>query len=335
MRHGIENTLVLRQDEVYRDLKAESLVSHSISEGPFPRPLFIAHLTDGFATHQGAYITRDSRLIGEFSQYFDSPIETHRYLHSLRLFRKIKKVDRPVFALAGAGQYNYHHWWVDILPKFHLIQKYGNVPSNVLYYVETSKSFQTETLRFLGINSASLLDSRETQTLRAREIIVASPRSPLQRQDPWVVAWIRKTFLSMAEDYPGRPHCVLISRKGAKTRGVVNEDEIAECLAPLNPVTVELEKLTVAQQIGLFAGAKWIIAPHGAGLTNVLFAPKDCRIIELFGSTQINECYRFLAENVGCPHTPLLGEDVIDSQTGQTHIRVNITLLKKAVFGDA
>ena len=327
LRHGIEKTVVLDQDELDRNLQITP-----VEHGPYPRKLYVSRLDSAFATHQGAYITRDSLLIEEFSQYFDQPIEKHRYLRSLRLFRKIKKIDGTVFALTGAGQYNYHHWWLDILPKFHLIRTYGDVPPDVLYYVETSKPFQLETLRFLGLSPASLFNSRETQIIQAQHMIAASPRPPTQKQDPWTLAWLRKTFSPIAEPHPAQPRCILISRKGAKTRGIVNEDQIVECLAHLNPTVIELEKLTVAQQIGLFSGAKWIIAPHGAGLTNILFAPKDCRIIELFGSTRINDCYRYLAEGIGCPYTALLGEDVIEPQTGETHIRTNIDSLKAALM---
>ena len=31
----------------------------------------------------------------------------------------------------------------------------------------------------------------------------------------------------------------------------------------------------------LFRQAKTIIAPHGAGLANLIFAPSDCRVVEL------------------------------------------------------
>jgi capsular polysaccharide biosynthesis protein len=332
LRHGIDKTVVLHQDDVGRNLQAASSEPAPPSRGPYPRKLYVSQLADAFATHQGAYITRDSQLIEEFSQYFDQPIEKHRYLRSLRLLRKIKKIDRPVFALTGAGQYNYHHWWLDILPKFHLIQAYADVPSDVLYYVEISKPFQLETLRYLGLPPESLLNSRQTQIIQARHMMAASPRSPTQKPDPWTLAWVRKTFSPMAQPHPDRPNCVLISRKQAKTRSIVNEDEIMKCLAPLNPIVIELEKLTVAEQIGLFAGAKQIIAPHGAGLTNLIFAPRDCRIIELFGASRINDCYRYLAEGIGCPYTPLLGEDVVDPQTGETNIRASIASLKAELF---
>jgi capsular polysaccharide biosynthesis protein len=335
MREGTEQTLTLEQDEVYHNLfhGSDEPKAAMLSGESYPRKLYVSHLANAFVTHQGGYITRNSHLIEEFSQYFDYPIEEHRYLHSLRLFRKIRKINQPIVSLTGMGQYNYHHWWMDILPKFHLMRTYGEIPSGSLYYVEASKPFQRETLGYLGIEPSSLLNSRETQIIKTQHLIAASPRSPRQKPDQWAVTWLRTTFSPFAKSSHGQPQCILISRKRAKNRGFTNEDQIVDCLAPLLPVVVDLEDLTVAEQIGLFAGARWIIAPHGAGLTNLLFARSDCRVIELFGSIKINDCYRHLAESVGCSHTFLLGEDVVDSHTGEKSIQTNIAALKATLFG--
>jgi capsular polysaccharide biosynthesis protein len=332
-KQSILKTTVLNQDEVYRDLPQLPTSSGRPGAVAYPRPLFVSTLADAYVTHQGGYITRDSRLIEEFSQHYDYPIAEHRYLHSLRMLRAFERIDRPVIALTGAGQYNYCHWWLDILPKLHLIRRYGEMPADPLYYVESFKPFQKELLGYFGLTADSVLSSREHGIIRPRHLLAASPRSPLQQPDPWAVAWTRATFSRFAVGHPAKPRCVLISRRKAKTRRIVNEEEIAACLAPLQPTIVDLEDLTVAQQIGLFAEAKWIIAPHGAGLTNMIFAQKDCQIIELFGSEKINDCYRYLAEVVGCAHTFLLGENVIDPRDGQTHMRADVVGLKAALFG--
>ena len=44
---------------------------------------------------------------------------------------------------------------------------------------------------------------------------------------------------------------------------------------------VYLEKMTIMEQVELFRTASHVIAAHGAGLTNVLFAPSEARILEI------------------------------------------------------
>ena len=44
---------------------------------------------------------------------------------------------------------------------------------------------------------------------------------------------------------------------------------------------VYLEQFSIREQVELFRTASHVIAAHGAGLTNVLFAPAEARILEI------------------------------------------------------
>ena len=41
------------------------------------------------------------------------------------------------------------------------------------------------------------------------------------------------------------------------------------------------DRFSISEQVELFRTASHVIAAHGAGLTNVLFAPADVRILEI------------------------------------------------------
>ena len=74
---------------------------------------------------------------------------------------------------------------------------------------------------------------------------------------------------------------IYISRKLAVRRHLSNENEIMPMLRKHNFRKVYLEKMTIMEQVELFRRASHVISAHGAGLTNVLFAPKDARILEI------------------------------------------------------
>ncbi|MBG56083.1 MAG: hypothetical protein CL935_03000 [Deltaproteobacteria bacterium] len=74
---------------------------------------------------------------------------------------------------------------------------------------------------------------------------------------------------------------IYISRKLAVRRHLSNEYEIMPLLRKHNFRKVYLEKMTIMEQVELFRRASHVISAHGAGLTNVLFAPKDARILEI------------------------------------------------------
>ena len=72
-----------------------------------------------------------------------------------------------------------------------------------------------------------------------------------------------------------------------------------------------LSELSFEQQAELFAQADMIVAPHGAGLTNIMFA-KDCEIIEIFGS-KIKPTFYLQSQVLNLEYTALLQKAVGDN----------------------
>jgi capsular polysaccharide biosynthesis protein len=62
--------------------------------------------------------------------------------------------------------------------------------------------------------------------------------------------------------------------------------------------TIELGSLSFAEQVSLFASAKVIIGPHGAGLANLVFCRKGTTVIELFADDYVFPLYYDLANKV-------------------------------------
>ena len=58
--------------------------------------------------------------------------------------------------------------------------------------------------------------------------------------------------------------------------------------------------LSMAEQAELFAGAEVIVGPHGAGLTNMIFADPDrCQVVELPMRPHVNRCFGYMAQALG------------------------------------
>lgn len=75
---------------------------------------------------------------------------------------------------------------------------------------------------------------------------------------------------------------LMIRRGGPDPRMGEAEATMAGALASdLGFETLTLEDLTFDQQVAAFANAEAVIAPHGAGLANLVFAEASCLIVEL------------------------------------------------------
>ncbi|MGL5075704.1 MAG: glycosyltransferase family 61 protein, partial [Waterburya sp.] len=102
-------------------------------------------------------------------------------------------------------------------------------------------------------------------------------------------------------------------------------------LEPLGFAIYILEEMSYLEQVKLFAQAQVIVAPHGAGLTNLIFADHPI-ILELFGA-YVGREFANLARGMGfeygclgCP--PPRGE--MRQKDGEMVVNVNelIELLK-------
>jgi capsular polysaccharide biosynthesis protein len=69
-----------------------------------------------------------------------------------------------------------------------------------------------------------------------------------------------------------------------------------------------LEEMTWSDQIVAFCSAREIVAPHGAGLANLVFCERGTRVVELFNSEYVNPCFWRLAAVRGLDYRPVVDD---------------------------
>lgn len=88
---------------------------------------------------------------------------------------------------------------------------------------------------------------------------------------------------------------IFVSRKDTTKRGVENEDELAEALSSLGFKSVLMSDFSVKEQAKIFRNAECIVAPHGAGLTNLVFSTSRTKLVELLPDDYLNPCFYSIA----------------------------------------
>ena len=101
---------------------------------------------------------------------------------------------------------------------------------------------------------------------------------------------------------------IVVDRRGSNLRSLVCEDQLIAALPGFEPV--RLEALSLREQARLFAEADIIVAPHGAGLSNIGFARPGTLVIELMMDTYRNWCFRRLAAARGLTYFCVLGRSL-------------------------
>ncbi|NEQ39466.1 MAG: DUF563 domain-containing protein, partial [Okeania sp. SIO3I5] len=234
----------------------------------------------------------------------------------------------PVYEINGTvaflpvnlGINNYFHWMFDVFVRLDLLRR-SNLMSTIDKFVFTncSKKFQKESIEALQISPEKVIEARLFPNIKARKLIVPSlmGRQGSLRVTQWGCNFLRSLFLKPEniEKLASKQERIYVSRKLTPYRRIVNEEEVVNLLAKLGFITVTLESISVAEQASLMAGAKVIISPHGAGLTNLVFCNPRTKIIEIFSPKFINSIFWQLSNICGLSHYHLICEDYEDNSS--------------------
>jgi hypothetical protein len=181
----------------------------------------------------------------------------------------------------------YFHWVTETLTRLEGLERYhdrtGRRPTLVLG--PDPPRFQTESLALLGYDESDWVEWDGTTTT-IDHFVVPSMRRGTDRSSrvgPVPQEWLRTR---LREAIAGRvdpdqfSSRVYISRADADRRRVVNEADVTGMLSEYGFESYRLAEMSVAENVALFANAEFVVAPHGAGLTNLLFA-ENATVIEL------------------------------------------------------
>ena len=303
---------------------------------------FVATIPNGRVWGDGFIISPDGQLLNDISTDF---VDVNLKLNNINMRWKLDKLidyDCTVAVLSTSGAMLYWHWMFQLLPRFELIKLADvNIDAIDFFVVNGLKNnFQRETLEILGLRPERLIQSSNVPHLRARRLI--APSVPLSHgcYRPWMVRFLRKSFLGdeSATNISSRRR-VYISRGMAKYRRVLNEASVIQFLRSHRFEEVRLEALSVRQQALVMAECEVIIAPHGGGLSNVVFCSPGTKVIEIFSPELVAGYFWKLCNQLNLPYYYLIGEggpntlnsDYPQSWNASADIKVDLKVLAKTL----
>src|SRR5690606_38318545 len=128
-------------------------------------------------------------------------------------------------------------------------------------------------LELLGIAKSRCMEYDGSVPWELERLIHATPSAHCGNHNKEAVAWVDRTLSGNATyDASLKQHeNIYIRRSRSSCRRIANEREIQCVLDEFGFATVFLESLTFDQQIQLLRGARKVLSPHGAGLSNIVF----------------------------------------------------------------
>jgi capsular polysaccharide biosynthesis protein len=219
-------------------------------------------------------------------------------------------VDRVIpepFILLGTDE-NFSHWLERNLLKLAVLAADGIDDALPFLVNEDLRNYQREYLRLLGVPPERLMLVPRGLVLSCRRVVVPvtlrnRPRMRLG------IDWLRARVADHMSPPALARDLVFVSRRDSSLRVMHNEAELEQALKPLGFTTFVAGEAPVTEQIRAFSRARVIVGAHGAGLTNLMFAPPGAFVLEIAtpGSAMMEE-FRFIAGAMGQRIVTLIAE---------------------------
>lgn len=241
---------------------------------------------------------------------------------------------KKIILFANEYYSNYFHWH-EMLQKIIILEQQNLLDDSLILLPKKYLKFNfiTESLKILGVKDQQILTINKKSNLKIKELILPI----LSNLDLVSINQLRdkltKNIKNVKSEFGNK---IYISRQGQKLRFIENEIEITELLNKYGFKRVVMENYSYQDQIAICNNSQYVIGPHGAGLTNILFMKKNSTLLELSAKNDndfFNGFY-ILANMLG--HNYLYqkcdsGENSIAYDSHKSSLNVNIERLERNI----
>lgn len=256
-------------------------LSHHLEPQVIPRPYTLELsnvLVSNFTVFEIAHPERVP--IEVFPEIMRSREHIHFMDRYKRLRRKLiqENLDRAPdyecgYLFGSIGWQNYYHTIVDHAVRYAEFQAAGQIPEEAFIILpQTPNRYQTAILDILNIAPDRRVFADNGCIKLARLIVPSMRRHGRAVTRSGLDAFRLQALRKVPIKSDHGPRRVYLSRKDAEMRRVLNEPEVEVLLRMHGFESVQTEHMSVPEQVELFSKAEIIVGPHGAGLTNAVFA---------------------------------------------------------------
>lgn len=221
---------------------------------------------------------------------------------------------KKVISLRDTGEENYFHFFNDVLAKlFYLMEHKVEIAD---YEIVISKSLNNKKY-FQLVKNHSLFNElrwfvQSDEWIYFNEAIFCKPFTHTRKYFDKAVDLL---LVDSEHEFEKR---IFLTRAKSSLRFVENMEEIKPLLLKFRFEIVDTSTLTTEEQISLFENCRYLVAIHGAGITNIIFRrDQQLSVLEIIHpNPYIPFHYIMLARMYNFPYDVLLGEKGRSSNRG-------------------
>jgi hypothetical protein len=235
-------------------------------------------------------------------------------------------IDEDIIVCPDTG---YYHWLLEVLPNIlHLL---NNIDINLKIAIQDkSPIYLTTALKFIlkdTYDHKVIILDKPTKVSSIYFAYYENQSGFVRKIDRDI---LKKSFLSDTNENNKKPK-IYISRLKAPKRSIGNEQDIEKLLRNKGFEIIYAEDLNWLEQIQLYNSSEYIIAPHGAGLANIIWCKKGTKILEIFPYDNLHFCFATLAKSNNLEYEYIVCEKDIHS-SGKVNLDYLSEKLSKVKF---
>lgn len=257
----------------------------------------------------GATVTPGGLLDHETSTYFGVDDWRRHPLYLRPTLGEEQHVPGTVLSLTTRGtSINYYHFLYDAVARLGVLEESMPGATWDAVVVPHQARYQKAFLELVGL-TGTWLEPRRGLTYRADRLLVPSNPNWHLEAPPAAVDWLRAKL--PPTEVPDLPRRLFLTRGDLpNTRRYVEEAALMPELEKRGFLRLDPGTLSVQEQINVFAHAEIVVAPHGAGLTNITFCQPGVKVLEMFPATYVHKGLWAIAQAVGAEYRYLVADGV-------------------------
>ncbi len=207
------------------------------------------------------------------------------------LLQRPRLIEHDLLWVTDDWSRGYFHWLTDVLSRIFVMRPRLDHMNLLLPSAFESFDFVTASLKAFEVKVEFMA---QHEVVKCRRLFLPTHTAPSGHYNEEIIRGVRDLLLRTygSNNQEKLNDCIYISRGRAPKRRIANEAVVVDTLAEFGFQTIYAEELSFEQQVKVFSRARYVVANHGAGLTNMLFMPSHASVLELRHHTDCtNNCY--------------------------------------------
>ncbi|TDO23147.1 glycosyltransferase family 61 protein [Pedobacter duraquae] len=272
--------------------------------GIFKNPdRIVFSLSNGFVIgHTGLIYDGIHRaFINESTKDWNTNLSLSPYTRLLN-FPGLATLDGITISLLAPGaELGFYHFLFESLSKMHLFSDVMDVANHILINGPEA-SWKQKWLVRAGVDLKRVIWIDSHAHYKCEQLIFTNKLVNDQMINQWCVKGLRQLFCveNIVTD-PLASRSIWITRHGSGSREIIWEDRFLRQFPDID--RIDLSILTAEETIKTMQEASVVIAPHGAGLSNIYLCRPDTEVIELYPDNYpFQPCYDRLSSTCKLKH---------------------------------